>query len=141
MRKIFFSMFMFMSIFLMVSCDSSNNIIDDLNPDKIVPKKDVLIENLTESGYLITTINTVEGSNLTIDRVMAKKGDKFIDIVYGLSDEEASKIFELYYTLYQSEYYILAINGNYVYCVSDKKTFKKAGFTSTTNIGIQYIND
>ena len=29
--------------------------------------------------------------------------------------------------------------GNYVYCVKDKNTFSTAGFTSTGNIGIQYI--
>ena len=65
--------------------------------------------------------------------------DKFIDIVYGLSAEDALVVFKLYCELYPDDYYILSRNGNYVYCVSDKKTFKKAGFTSTANVGEQHI--
>ena len=84
---------------------------------------------------------TVEGSDLVVDRVIAQKESKFIDIVYGLSAEDSAKIFELYCELYSDDYYILAQNGNYVYCVSDKKTFKKAGFTTTDNVGEQYINN
>lgn len=69
-----------------------------------------------------------------------KKGGKFIDITYGLSAEDAEGIFNAYCELYPKGYYILALNGNYVYCVSDKKTFSKAGFTSTANIGVMYMN-
>lgn len=126
---------------LMAGCGSSTNTNGVPDPDKIVPKRDVLIENLENSGYTITTLTTIEGSDLVIDRVVAQKGSKFIDIVYGLSDEDASEIFDLYCGLYPDDYYILAQNGNYVYCVSDKKTFSKAGFTSTDNVGTQYIHN
>ena len=111
------------------------------DPDTIVPDREVLVENLKASGYTITTLSTVEGSNLTVDRVLAQNGDKFIDIVYGLSSKDASTLFETFCALYPDDYYILARNGNYVYCVSDKSTFSNAGFTSTDNVGIQYIHD
>ena len=141
MRKITLCALVFSIILLMVGCGSSTNTNGVPDPDKIVPKRDVLVENLTNSGYTVTTLTTMDGSDLTIDRVMAAKGNKFMDIVYGLSDEDASKIFELYCALYSDDYYILAQNGNYVYCISDKQTFKKAGFTSTANVGVQYIHD
>ena len=141
MRKIILCALVFSIILLMVGCGSSTNTNGVPDPDKIVPKRDVLVENLTNSGYTVTTLTTMDGSDLTIDRVMAAKGNKFMDIVYGLSDEDASKIFELYCALYSDDYYILAQNGNYVYCISDKQTFKKAGFTSTANVGVQYIHD
>jgi hypothetical protein len=34
----------------------------------------------------------------------------------------------------------MAMNGTFVYCISDKKVFKDAGFKSLANNGIQYIN-
>ena len=105
---------MFVLVLLLMSgCGSSTNINGIPDPEKIVPEREVLIENLEDGGY----------------------------IVYGLSSDEASKIFELYCSLYPDDYYILSQNGNYVYCVSDKKTFSKAGFTSTANVGVQYIHN
>ena len=142
MRKsIFACVLVFILLFSTTGCGSSTNTNGVPDPDKIVPKREVLIENLENSGYTITILTTIDGSDLTVDRVMAQKGNKFIDIVYGLSAEDASKIFELYCGLYPDDYYILAQNGNYVYCVSDKKTFSKAGFTSTDNVGEQYIHN
>lgn len=125
----------------LVGCGSSTNTNTNgvPDPDKIVPKREVLIENLEDSGYTITTLTDVEGSDLVVDRVIARKGNKFIDIVYGLNAEDSKEIFDLYCEIYTDDYYILAQNGNYVYCVSDKKTFKKAGFTSTDNVGDQYM--
>ena len=142
MRKnILVCMLVFIVLFLVAGCGSSTNTNGTPDPDKIVPSREVLIDNLENSGYTITALTTVEGSDLTIDRVIAQKGSKFIDIVYGLSAEDSSKVFELYCGLYPDDYYILAQNGNYVYCVSDKKTFSKAGFTSTDNVGEQYMNN
>lgn len=110
--------------------------------DKIVPTKETLVTNLEDAGYTVTPYSAIDGSALSIDRVVAEDGSKFIDITYGLSSTAADEIFKIYCNLYKdNDYYILARNGNYVYCVTDKKTFSKAGFTSTGNIGIQYIND
>lgn len=141
MRKnIFFCMFVLV-LLLMSGCGSSTNINGIPDPEKIVPEREVLIENLEDGGYIIAYFTAVEGSDLIVDRILAQKGNKFIDIVYGLSSDEASKIFELYCSLYPDDYYILSQYGNYVYCVSDKKTFSKAGFTSTANVGVQYIHN
>lgn len=117
--------------------------IDSSSVDKIVPDRESLTENLENAGYTITEYTSVGDSALSIDRIVAEKDSKFIDITYGLTYEDAGNIFDEYYDLYKEDgdYYILALNGNYVYCVSDKKTFSNAGFTSTGNIGIQYIND
>ena len=142
MRKnILVCMLVFVVLFLMAGCGSSTNTNGTPDPDKIVPSREVLIENLENSGYTITALTAVEVSDLTVDRVIAQKGSKFSDILCGLSAEDSSKVFELYCGLYPDDYYILAQNGNYVYCVSDKKTFSKAGFTSTDNVGEQYMNN
>ena len=142
MRKnIFACMLIFILVISMVGCGSSTNTNGVPDPDKIVPKREVLIENLENSGYTITILTTIDGSDLTVDRVMAQKGDKFIDIVYGLSTEDASEVFKLYCGIYTDDYYILAQNGDYVYCVSDKATFRKAGFTTTDNVGEQNIHN
>lgn len=118
----------------------SNGVIET---NGVIPEKADLMENLEDAGYTLTEHTSIDGSDLTIDRVVAEKGNKFIDITYGLTSEDAETIFDTYCDIYKkdNDYYILALNGNYVYCVSDKKTFSKAGFTSTSNIGIQYIND
>ena len=110
------------------------------DPEKIVPARETLIDNLKAKGYEIEELPSVECSGLSVDRVIARDGDKFIDIVYGLSSDEAIEIFDLFRGMYPDGYYILARNGNYVYCVSDRSTFKNAGFKSKDNVGTQYIN-
>lgn len=116
--------------------------IDQSAVDKIVPTKENLVKNLEDAEYTLTAYTSIGDSTLSIDRIVAEKDSKFIDITYGLSSKEADEIFKIYCDIYEdNNYYILARNGNYVYCVKDKKTFSKAGFTSTGNIGIQYIND
>lgn len=140
------SIFCLVLVLALVGCGSGNNegiviLGNDVGrADDVVPDKASLLENLKSEGYTITEYSSVEGSDLTIDRVVAEKGNKYIDIVYGMTEEEAKEIFKIYKEMYD-DYYILARNENYVYSVSDKKTFSKAGFTSTSNIGEQYIND
>ncbi len=137
-KNILIGIMILLVLLSMTACDSGHTSMPD--PDKIVPTRDSLVKNLEDSGYTITTLSSVEGSDLTLDRILAEKGNKFIDIVYGLSSEDAPKIFDLYCEMYPDDYYILAQNGNYVYCISDKRTFSKAGFTSMGNVGVQYIN-
>lgn len=142
MRKnIFLCILVFIFVISLVGCGSSTNTNGVPDPDKIVPKRDNLIENLESSGYSIETLTNIDGSDLVVDRVIAKKREDFIDIVYGLSTKDASEVFKLYCGIYTDDYYILAQNGDYVYCVSDKQTFSKAGFTTTDNVGEQYINN
>ncbi len=51
-------------------------------------------------------------------------------------------LFKTYEDKYEPyDYYIIAQNGNYVYAVSDKKTFKLSGFESTDNVGQQDIRE
>lgn len=139
MRKTIICILILAAIFSMTGCGPSTHTDGVPDPDKIVPDRETLIENLKNSGYTITILTAIDGSDLSIDRVQAQKGKKFLDIVYGLTAEEAPQIFELYCALYPDDYYILAHNGTYVYCVNDKRTFAKAGFVSTANIGVQYI--
>ena len=127
---------------------TSNNVITingngDIEINNALPTKETLIENLENEGYTITEYTSIDGSDLTIDRLIAEKGKKYIDITFGLSDEDSKPVFDAYCNMYEADnnFYILARNLDLVYCVTDKKTFSKAGFTSTGNIGIQYIND
>ena len=62
-----------------VGCGDSTNTNGVPDPDKIVPKREILIENLEDKGYQIKTQTTVEGSDLVVDRVIAQKESKFID--------------------------------------------------------------
>lgn len=136
------SLFCLVLLLSLIGCGKDSDTLTILTgPDEVVPAKTELVEKLEDAGYTITEYTSVEDCDLTLDRVVAEKGDKFIDIVYGLTDEDAETVFDVYYGIYGEEYYILARNGNYVYCASDKKTFSKAGFTSLSNIGEQYIND
>lgn len=134
------------AVMTMVACDSNEPVITITNgvveTNGVLPEKETLIQNLEDAGYTLTEYTSMEGSDLTIDRIVAKKGNKFIDITYCPSEDEARSLFEAYCAKYKADddYYILAQNLNLVYCVSDKKTFSKAGFKSTSNIGQQYIN-
>jgi len=131
------------------ACDAgeSDNVITIRNGvieiNDVLPKKETLIENLEDAGYTITEYTSIDGSDLTIDRLIAEKKDKYIDITFGLSDEDSKTVFSAYCDMYKADndYYILARNLDLVYCVTDKKTFSEAGFNSTSNIGEQYIND
>lgn len=118
----------------------SNGVIETNNA---LPEKETLIENLENAGYTVTEYSSIDGSDLTIDRLIAENGKKYIDITFGLSEEASQTIFNAYCDMYKADndYYILARNVDLVYCVTDKKTFSKAGFKSTSNIGEQYINN
>ena len=118
----------------------SNGVVSTNNA---LPEKETLIENLENAGYTVTEYSSIDGSDLTIDRLIAEKGKKYIDITFGLSEEASQTIFSAYCDMYKADndYYILARNVDLVYCVTDKKTFSKAGFKSTSNIGEQYINN
>lgn len=131
------------------ACDAgeSDNVITISNgivsTNNALPEKESLIGNLEDAGYTVTEYTSIDGSDLTIDRLVAEKGKKYIDITFGLSEEASQTVFQAYCDKYKADndYYILARNMNLVYCVTDKKTFSKAGFKSTSNIGEQYIND
>lgn len=106
----------------------------------VVPDEETIVTNLKNKGYKIEYSDKVLDSNIEADQIIAKKDDRFVNISYNIEGEEES-VFNLYNEYYdENNYYILALNGNYVYVVSDDKTFKDAGFTSLANDGIQFIN-
>lgn len=111
---------------------------EDFDVDKVVPSKSKLIENLTRAGYTIKQYNTVYDTGISAERIYASKGNSSIDICYGLSEANVKEAFKYFENKYH-EFYLMAMNGNYVYFISDKQTFKKAGFTSLANVGTQYI--
>ncbi len=106
--------------------------------DDVVPNAQDLTDNLIAAKYEISNNADSALSEINKDRILAKKGGSFIDICYGLSETDTQAVFNYYKDTY-SKYYVLAINGNYVYCVSDKETFKNAGFASLANFGTQLI--
>lgn len=112
------------------------------NPDEIVPSKEELTDNLSDKGYTVEVFDKIYDTNVSGERVYAEKDGKFIDICYGLDNESASSVFSIFEEKYaKTDYYIIAQNGNYVYAVSDKKTFKISGFESTDNVGQQDIRE
>ena len=101
--------------------------------ETIVPEKETLVKNLEDAGYTITTYTSIDGSDLTIDRIYAEKDSAFIDITYCFSSEEANEIFAIYYNFYYGkdlDYHNMARNGNCIYYTNDETTFLTAGFTS-----------
>lgn len=116
--------------------------INEVGAAGVVPAKAELIENLSGSGYEISEYDDIYGLDADGERVYAEKGRKYIDICYGLGADEAEDVFGEFEDRYENEnYYILAKNERFVYCVSDKQTFKKSGFKSTANNGVQYIRE
>ncbi|CRZ33951.1 hypothetical protein DFR55_10884 [Herbinix hemicellulosilytica] len=114
--------------------------IEETKPEDAVPKKDQLIQNLEDKGYDIEYYDTVFDSDISCYRIYATKNNEFIDICYDLTEENAETAFYEYEKKYD-KYYLMAMNGTFVYCISDKKVFKDAGFKSLANNGIQYINN
>jgi hypothetical protein len=106
--------------------------------DSLVPAADELVKNLTDKGYSVTRYDKIDNLDISVQRIYAEKNDKFIDICYGLSAIDAKTVFNHFVDTYD-KYYLLAQNEGYAYCISDKKTFKYAGFKSLANNGIQYI--
>ncbi|HHY64890.1 MAG TPA: hypothetical protein GX501_07560 [Clostridiaceae bacterium] len=118
----------------------TSNGVETTKPEDAVPQKDQLLQNLKDKGYHIEYYNTVFDSEISCYRILATKDNAFIDICYDLADDNAEKAFYEYENKY-NKYYLMAMNGTYVYCISDKEVFKDAGFKSLANNGIQYIND
>ncbi len=133
---------------LMCSCDrsdsdSSTDILKN-GAESIVPSRAELIDNTKDAGYTVTEFNDIYDLKVSGERVLAEKDGKFIDICYGLSEDDAKEVFRYYETKYDpqiksQEYYMLSRNQNFVYFISDKSTFKVSGFKSIDNDGEQYI--
>lgn len=88
--------------------------IESSEPEDIVPKQDVLLERLKEKGYNIEYFDTVFDTYISCKRIYAVKGNKFIDICYDLTQENAEDAFYEFENNYET-YYLMAMNGNYVY--------------------------
>ena len=111
------------------------------NVEQYVPKKSILVENLEKKGYQITTEQYEYSNGITGEQITAKKDKQFCIIVYGLDISQAEQVFSIFEKEYQvEEFYVLAQNEKYVYCISDSEIYEDAGFTGLENNGIQYVN-
>jgi len=117
----------------------TSNGVESTDPEEAVPQREELLKNLENKGYEIKYYDTVFDSSISCYRIYAMKNNEFIDICYGLSEENAEQAFKEFEKKYD-KYYLMAMNGTYVYCISDKIVFNDAGFKSLANNGIQYIN-
>ena len=114
---------------------------DTFDTTDVVPDENTLITNLESKDYDIEQTETVFDSNINAMTISAKKKNSFCVITYRLGQTEADKVFELYEKKFtEDDYYIMAKNGTFVYCVSDDISFRDAGFNELANLGIQYIN-
>lgn len=113
----------------------------EFNVDLIVPSKDKLVDRLEKKGFTVEMADTVFDTDISGEQVCATKGKEFCVITYALSESEAREVFDIYESKYkEDEYYILAMNGNYVYCFSNHKVFENAGFDTLATDGILYLN-
>lgn len=112
-----------------------------INVTDIVPDKETLIGNLKDQGFEVEITDAVFTSDIKAEQIYASKGEVFCSITYGLNETDAEAVFLLYEKKYPEEdYYIMAKNETFVYCISDYDTFIKSGFKGLTNSGTQYIN-
>lgn len=108
--------------------------------DSVVPDRETLISNLEQAGYQIELYDTALNSEIPAQRVLAIKGNHYIDICYGLTEEDAPAILTEYEYVYgYQKFYVLARNQEYVYCIGSKKAFKHSGFTELSNDGLMYL--
>ena len=112
--------------------------------ESVVPSRAELIDNTKEAGYTVTEFDDIYDLKVSGDRVLAEKDGSFIDICYGLSEDDAKEVYRYYETKYDPQissenYYMLSRNQNFVYFISDKSTFKVSGFKSVDNDGEQHI--
>lgn len=112
--------------------------VEVLSVDEIVPSKSKLTANLEEAGFIITEYDTALDSDIAAERVYAEKDGAYMDICYGLTDEQAKANFANYEATYE-DFYLIAQNEHYVYAVSDEKTFKTAGFETLETNGILFV--
>ncbi|MBP5378287.1 MAG: hypothetical protein J6Y64_01955 [Ruminococcus sp.] len=129
------------------SSGESSSEVDILNngAKSVVPSKTELIENTKAAGYEVSEFDNIYDLQVSGERVLAQKGNQYIDICYGLNKEDAVTVFKYFEDKYDSQlksedYYILARNQKFVYFISDKKTFTISGFKSIDNDGEQYIS-
>lgn len=114
---------------------------NEFHAEDVVPSKEEVKENLEKLGFTIEETDRVLDSDIVAEQISAVDENAFCMISYGLDLDTAKSAFSIYEKHYSEEqYYILAQNEKFVYCVSDKKTFDAAGFKSLANSGIQYIN-
>ncbi|WP_167958808.1 hypothetical protein [Anaerosporobacter faecicola] len=115
--------------------------ITEFNVDLIVPSKETLVDSLEKKDFTVEATDRVFDTDIVGEQVYATKGKEFCAITYALSESEAREVFNIYESKYkENEYYILAMNGNYVYCFSNHKVFKDAGFDTLATNGILYLN-
>jgi hypothetical protein len=69
------------------------------------------------------------------------KENSFCVITYCLDQAEAEKVFAIYEKKFSEEdCYLMAQNGAFVYCMSDDRSFRDAGFSGLANSGTLIIN-
>ena len=110
--------------------------------DDFVPEQEELTKNLENVGFHIEIKDKALNSDIPATQISASKAERYCYITYGLTDEQAKEIYEIYEKQFsKSSYYILVQNESYVYCFSDHKTFLDAGFESLATNGILCINE
>jgi len=124
---------------VMVNLDE-NDSIDAFDAADVVPAEDTVRANMEGKDYEIEQTETVFESDIEAMTIVARKDNSFCIITYCLDQAEAEKVFEIYEKKFsEDEFYIMAQNGAFVYCVSDDRSFRDAGFSELANSGIQII--
>lgn len=118
-----------------------NDSIDAFDTADVVPDEETVRANLEGKDYEIEQTETVFESDIEAMTIAARKDNSFCIISYCLDQAEAEKVFAIYEKKFsEDEFYIMAQNGAFVYCMSDDRSFRDAGFSELANSGIQIIN-
>lgn len=118
-----------------------NDSIGAFDAADVVPAEETVSANLEGKDYEIEQTETVFESDIEAMTISARKDNSFCIISYCLDQAEAEKGFAIYEKKFsEDDYYIMAQNGAFVYCMSDENAFRDAGFSELANSGIQIIN-
>ena len=106
---------------LMCSCDrsdsdSSTDILKN-GAESIVPSRAELIDNTKDAGYTVTEFDDIYDLKVSGERVLAEKDGKFINMCYGLSEDDEKR-----YTGIMRQNTILSSNPGSITCFHAIKT-------------------
>ncbi len=94
--------------------------------EKGYPAPDELVSALEDAGYTVERCGKVEELDIETDRVKALKDSDYLDICYGVADEQAMQDIMQFYIETYDKCSIMS-DEDVVFCYSSEKAAEEAG--------------
>lgn len=94
-----------------------------------IPSIQEMNDNLSRAEYDVTeyTYISINGSEIAVDRLVAKKGSAFLDVCFYTTDTDGDTIYNYYDSTYQYHKLVEMSDSKVVFCLSDNTVMKDAG--------------